>query len=44
MAARYLDDVLAYQRRTFPPELVTVERTSELWAKKKPAPQAPLML
>lgn len=38
------DDALAFQKRTFPPELVTMERTSELWAKKKAAPEAPLLL
>lgn len=38
------DDALGFQKRTFPPELVTMERTSELWAKKKSAPDAPLLL
>lgn len=38
------DDALAFQKRTFPPELVIVERTSELWAKKKAAPEAPPLL
>ncbi|MNL81799.1 hypothetical protein D3C87_2090140 [compost metagenome] len=38
------DDALAFQKRTFPPELVTMERTSELWAKKKSAPETPLLL
>lgn len=38
------DDALAFQKRTFPPELVTMERTSELWAKKKSAPGVPLLL
>nr|WP_246638650.1 SOS response-associated peptidase family protein [Rhizobium binae] len=38
------EEALAFQKRTFPPELVTMERTSELWAKKKSAPGAPLLL
>lgn len=27
---------LAIQKRTFPPELIVVDRTDELWAGKKP--------
>ncbi len=38
------DDALAFQKRTFPPELVTMERTNELWAKKKAAPDSSLLL
>lgn len=38
------DDALAFQKRTFPPELVTMERTSELWAKKKTSSETPLLL
>ncbi|WP_439616429.1 SOS response-associated peptidase family protein [Shinella sp.] len=37
------DDALALQQRTFPPELITIDRTSELWPKKKVL-DAPLLL
>lgn len=30
------DDLVGFQNRVFPPELITVERTSELWYKGKP--------
>jgi len=29
------DDALALQKRTFPPELIVMARTDELWAGKK---------
>ncbi|WP_105416402.1 SOS response-associated peptidase family protein [Neorhizobium sp. T25_27] len=38
------EDVLAFQRRSFPPELMSMERTSELWVKKKTATESPLLL
>nr|WP_245277168.1 SOS response-associated peptidase family protein [Rhizobium sp. CF080] len=38
------DDALTFQQRTFPPELVVMERTSELWSKKKTAGETPLLL
>lgn len=30
-----LDDLLAFQQRVYPPELMEMERTSDLWVKKK---------
>ncbi|NGO66504.1 DUF159 family protein [Rhizobium daejeonense] len=34
------DDVLAFQKRVFPAELIEIERTTELWVKKKtPKPE-----
>lgn len=31
------DDILAFQRRCFPDELIEMDRTSELWSKRKAA-------
>jgi putative SOS response-associated peptidase YedK len=31
------DEILAFQKRTFPADLMTIERTAELWVKKKVA-------
>lgn len=39
-----LDDALAFQRRTFPSELVVTEKTTELWAKKKALADTPRLL
>ncbi|MBB4320470.1 hypothetical protein GGE43_004077 [Agrobacterium tumefaciens] len=33
------DDALAFQKRTFPPELVTMQRTTGLWAKRRLHPR-----
>lgn len=38
------DDPLAFQKRTFPPELIVMDRTSELWAKKKANADMPTLL
>lgn len=38
------DDALAFQKRTFPPELIVMDRTTELWAKKKTTAETPLLL
>ncbi|UDF29406.1 UNVERIFIED_ORG: SOS response-associated peptidase family protein [Roseateles sp. XES5] len=35
------EDALGFQTRVFPPELIEVERTPELWVRKKPAVDAP---
>ena len=32
------EDVLAFQKRVFPPDLIEMERTSDLWVKKKTPP------
>lgn len=32
-----LDDALAFQNRCFPDELIMMDRTTELWAKRPPA-------
>lgn len=34
------DDAVAFQQRCFPDELIEMVRTDELWAKRKPAPEA----
>jgi len=40
-----LDDLIAFQKRKFPAELMNMERTSDLWvAKKQPAAEAPTLL
>ncbi len=39
------DDVLAFQKRVFPPDLIEVERTTDLWVKKKkPGPENAVLL
>lgn len=39
------DDALAFQKRVFPAELMQMEKTSELWVKKKsPEPEGSLLL
>jgi len=38
------EDALTFQKRTFPAELVVMERTSELWSKKKMPTETPLLL
>jgi putative SOS response-associated peptidase YedK len=40
------EDALGFQRRVFPPELITMERTAELWTRKKAAMtnETPLLL
>ena len=39
------DDVLAFQKRVFPPNLIEVERTTDLWVKKKkPGPENAVLL
>lgn len=35
-----LDDVMAFQARTFPPELIAMDRTTELWSRRAVAPKA----
>ena len=32
------EDVRAFQKRVFPPDLIEMERTSDLWVKKKTPP------
>ncbi|WP_380879521.1 DUF159 family protein [Sphingomonas sp. DBB INV C78] len=39
-----IDDVIAFQDRKFPPELCAIERTSELWVKRKGVAEAVPML
>jgi putative SOS response-associated peptidase YedK len=39
-----LDDLVAFQKRTFPAELMSMERTSDLWVAKKPSAETPLLL
>lgn len=38
------EETLTFQKRAFPAELVVMERTSELWSKKKMATETPLLL
>ncbi|TDK31244.1 DUF159 family protein [Rhizobium deserti] len=38
------DEALAFQKRTFPPELIVTDRTDELWAKKKASGDMPTLL
>lgn len=38
------DQALAIQKRTFPPELIVVNRTDELWARKKAVSENPTLL
>jgi putative SOS response-associated peptidase YedK len=38
------DEALAFQKRTFPPELIIMDRTEELWAKKKANAETPTLL
>ncbi|KXG87544.1 SOS response-associated peptidase [Agrobacterium bohemicum] len=38
------DEALAIQKRTFPPELIVVNRTDELWARKKASSESPTLL
>ena len=35
------DDLMAFQGRTFPDELIEMERTSELWVKRRTKEVAP---
>lgn len=39
-----LDDLVAFQKRKFPAELMLMERTSDLWVAKKQSAEAPLLL
>jgi putative SOS response-associated peptidase YedK len=39
-----IDDVRSFRDRCFPPELMVMDRTSELWAKRKPAVEGPRLL
>jgi len=39
-----LDDLVAFQKRTFPAALMLMERTSDLWVAKKPSAETPLLL
>ncbi|MFC5757876.1 SOS response-associated peptidase [Rhizobium sp. GCM10022189] len=39
-----LDDLVAFQKRKFPAELMHMERTSDLWVAKKQSTEAPLLL
>ena len=38
------EDILGLQKRTFPPELMAMDRTSELWVKKKAVSDTALLL
>jgi putative SOS response-associated peptidase YedK len=38
------EEALAFQKRTFPPELIVTDRTDELWAKKKASSDTPTLL
>jgi putative SOS response-associated peptidase YedK len=38
------EEALAFQKRTFPPELIVMDRTEELWAKKKASAEGPTLL
>ncbi|WP_246617933.1 SOS response-associated peptidase family protein [Rhizobium populisoli] len=38
------DDARAFEERTFPPELLAMDRTTELWSKKKTVAEKPLLL
>ncbi|KQV40541.1 MULTISPECIES: SOS response-associated peptidase family protein [unclassified Rhizobium] len=38
------DEAYAFQKRIFPPELIVMDRTDELWAKKKVGAETPLLL
>ncbi len=38
------EEAIAFQKRTFPPELIVMDRTTELWAKKKASAETPLLL
>lgn len=39
-----LDDVRGFRDRCFPPELMLMDRTPELWAKRTPAASSPTLL
>ncbi len=38
------EDALSFQARVFPPDLMSIERTPELWVKKKTADQPTLLI
>jgi putative SOS response-associated peptidase YedK len=35
-----LDDVIAFQHRCFPDQLISIERTNDPWIRRTPAPAA----
>ncbi len=38
------DEAYAFQKRIFPPDLIVMDRTDELWARKKVGAETPLLL